>query len=273
MIKPATLLATLLLCANAMAQDDVHPSLTSKYWINVGGYYPDHSVTLSVEGADQIIDEEINFEGSVDLSDRKGLWTAEFGWQFGDKWSVTAQYFETDRSRNFVLQEELEWEDLIFEVGVDITAGTDASVTRIYFSRKMFEPGRHDLRLGLGVHRLTIGAFIEGTATLNDMSTQFRTEDVTAKAPLPNLGAWYRYSPSDRWAFTLRADYFSASFGEISGELIDLLVGVDYRVFEHVGVSVNYQRLSINGRIDADNWAGELDVVYHGPQLVISGFW
>jgi hypothetical protein len=137
----------------------------------------------------------------------------------------------------------------------------------------MLEPGHHDLRLGLGVHRLTIGAFIAGIATKNDMSREFKAESATAKAPLPNLGAWYRYSPSDRWAFTLRADYFSASFGEISGELIDLLAGVDFRVFEHVGVSLNFQRLSINGRIDADNWAGEIDVVYQGPQLVISGFW
>ena len=267
------LVAAMVVCANATAQDDMHPSLSSKYWITVGGYYPDHSVSLSVEGADQIVHEEIDFEGAVDLSDRKALLTAELGWQFGEKWSVTAQYFETERSRNFVPREEIPWDDVIFEDGVDVTAGTDASVTRIYFSRKMIEPGHHDLRLGAGIHRMTVGAFIEGTATLNDQSTESRTDDVTAKAPLPNLGAWYRYSPSDRWVFTIRADWFSASFGDISGELIDLLAGVNFRIFNNVGVGVNYQRLSLNGRVDADNWIGELDIVYSGPQFVISAYW
>jgi hypothetical protein len=209
----------------------------------------------------------------VDLSDRKALWVAEIGWQFGEKWSVSAQYFETERSRNFVLQEEIEWDDLIFDVGVDITAGTNASVTRLFFSRKMLEEGRHDLRLGAGIHRMTIGAFIEGTATLDDQSTEFRTENVTAQAPLPNIGAWYRYSPSDRWAFSLRADWFSASIEDISGTLIDVLAGVSFRLTNNIGIGVNYQRLSINGRIESNGWRGDIDVVYDGPQLVISGYW
>ena len=268
-----TLVAAMFVCASATAEDDKHPSLDSKYWITVGGYFPDHSVSLSVDGAGQIFAEEIDFEEAVDLPDRKALLTAELGWQFAEKWSVTAQYFETDRSRNFVLQEEIEWDDVIFEVGVDVTAGTDASVARVYFARKMFEPGRHDLRLGAGIHRMKVGAFVQGIATLNDQSTEFRTDDVSAKAPLPNLGAWYRYSPSDRWVFTLRADWFSASFGDISGELIDVLAGVNFRVFNNFGVGVNYQRLSLNGRVHANNWIGELDIVYSGPQFVISAYW
>jgi hypothetical protein len=187
--QTVALVATLAASASAMAQDDIHPALNSKFWVDVGAYYPTHSVSLGVEGSNDIIDSQIEFEGAVDLSDRKGLWVGEIGWQFGEKWAVNAQYFETDRSRNFALQEEIEWDDLIFEVGVDITAGTDASVTRLYFSRKMLDAGRHDLRLGLGIHRLTIGAFIEGTARLDDQSTEFRADSVTAQAPLPNIGA------------------------------------------------------------------------------------
>lgn len=273
MIRLVAFAAATFVCASALAQDDIHPALNSKYWVGLGGYFPEHTLTLSVDGTDQIKEKEIEFGRAVDLSDRKGLWLGEFGWQFGEKWSVTAQYFQTKRSKNFTLNEEIEWDDLIFKVGVDITAGTDASVTRLYFSRKMLQPGRHDLRLGLGIHRMAVGAFIKGSATLNDMSTEFRSEDVVAKAPLPNIGTWYRYSPSNRWAFTLRADYFSASFGEISGELIDLRAGINFRVFEHAGVTLNYQRLSINGQVDAENWSGSIDVVYDGPQLVISGYW
>jgi hypothetical protein len=267
------LAAALTASTGAMAQDDIHPSLNSKFWVEVGGYYPKHSVSLGVESSNDIIDSQIDFEGAVDLSDRNGLWVAEIGWQFGEKWAVNAQYFETERSRNFVLQEEIEWDDLIFDVGVDITAGTEASVTRIYFSRKMLDEGRHDLRLGLGIHRMTIGAFINGSARLDDQSTEFRTESVKAQAPLPNIGAWYRYSPSDRWVFTLRADWFGASIEDISGELIDLLVGVNLRLTNNIGVGVNYQRLSVHGRVESDGWRGDIDLVYEGPQLIISGYW
>ncbi len=272
-IRTVSLVAALAATASAIAQDDIHPSIDSKVWVEVGAFYPKHSVTLSVEGGNSTIVGQIDFEGAVDLSDRKALWVGEIGWQFGEKWSVSAQYFETDRRRNFMLQEEIDWNELIFEVGVDITAGTDASVTRIYFSRKMLEAGRHDLRIGAGIHRMTIGAFIEGSATLNDQSTEFRTESVSAAAPLPNLGAWYRYSPSDRWVFSLRADWFSASVGDISGTLVDLLAGANFRITDNIGIGINYQRLSINGRVESGNWRGDIDVVYDGPQLVFSGYW
>jgi hypothetical protein len=137
----------------------------------------------------------------------------------------------------------------------------------------MLDEGRHDLRLGLGIHRMTIGASIFGSARLDDQSTEFRTESVKAQAPLPNIGAWYRYSPSDRWVFTLRADWFGASIEDISGELIDLLVGVNFRLTNNIGIGVNYQRLSVNGRVESDGWRGDIDVVYEGPQLIISGYW
>lgn len=272
-IRTAVLIAAIFVSGSAVSQEDLHPSLNSKYWVDIGGYYPEHSVTLGVEGPDPIFDGRIDLEGSLDLTDRKGLWNLEIGWQFGEKWSVAAQYFETNRDEQFVLEKEVEWDDLIYEVGVGISAGTDASVTRIYFSRKMLERGRHDLRLGAGFHWLSVGAHISGAARIDDQTTEFRSSSVSASAPLPNFGAWYRYSPSDKWAFSLRGDWLGASVGDISGELINLLVGVNYRLFNNVGVGLNYQRFSLNGRVEKNSWRGDLDIVYEGPQIVISGYW
>jgi hypothetical protein len=31
--------------------------------------------------------------------------------------------------------------------------------------------------------------------------------------------------------------------------------------------------LSVNGRVEKDSWRGDLDIVYEGPQLIISGYW
>jgi len=272
-VRTMALVATLLISASAIAQDNVHPYFDSKFWVEVGGFYPTHSVTLSVEGPNPIFDDDINLEGTVGLRDREGLGIGEIGWQFGEKWAINAQYFQTSRNRQFVLENEIEWKDVIYEVGADVVAGTDASITRLYFSRKMLEDSHHDLRIGGGIHWMTFGAFVRGNVRLDDQTVEFQANAVSAAAPLPNLGAWYRYSPSDRWILSLRADWFSASFGDISGELINLLAGVNFRVFNNFGVAVNYQRLSLNGRVRKSDWRGDLDVVYAGPQVVITGFW
>jgi hypothetical protein len=272
-IQTMAMVAALMVSASTFAQDSIHPYLDSKFRLSVGGFYPTQSVTLSVEGPNPLFDGDFDLEGSVGLRDREGLWIGEFGWQFGEKWAINAQYFQTSRNRQFVLQKQIEWKDIVYDVGADIAAGTDASITRLFFSRKMLKYGRHDLQLGAGIHWLTVGAFIEGNATLDDQTVEFRASAVSAEAPLPNLGAWYRYAPSDRWMFSLRADWFSASFGDISGRLINLFAGVNYRVYKNFGVGVNYQRFSLDGRVKESDWRGDLEVIYSGPQFVVGGTW
>ena len=263
-----------ILCVTqpAVAQE-IHPALTTNWWYNLGVFYPDHEFTVRVNSDILGPGSEISFESDLGLNDRAALFNGEIGWQFGERWGTSLQYFETHRTDRYVLEETYQWEDLVFDVGLSIRAGTGASVTRLAFFREFTDPGPHDFRLNLGIHYMTIDAFIAGDARLNDDSVEFRKSEAKSEAPLPNIGAWYRYSPSEKWLFEFRYDYFGADFGDYDGQMMNGVVGANYQIFDRFGIGLAYQRFHIDVRTKEENWKGRVDLTYHGPLLYISGYW
>ena len=73
--------------------------------------------------------------------------------------------------------------------------------------------------------------------------------------------------------FSLRADWLSASVGDISGRIVNVSGGVNLRVLEHFGVGLNYQFFELDVSIKEDIWRGELNNTYTGPFLYLVGYW
>ena len=257
----------------AAGADDVHPLMSSKYWGNIGVYFSARDFDASAEGSIVGITRGFDFESSTGLDDRPDLFMAELGWQFTPKWGVALQYFESERSASKTLSESIEWRDLVFDVGVRIDASTSMEVTRLFFARRFRDDGPHSLRLGAGIHWLSMGASLAGEATLNDLSREFRRSVVKTEIPMPNVGAWYRYSPSRNWMFNLRADWLSASVDNYDGRIWNASAGVNFSPWDHFGLGLSYQFFQLSGRISEERWRGEIQTTFTGPFVYVSGYW
>ena len=268
-------LIALLLGAPALAaeNDDFHPLMSSKYWANVGVYFSARDFEASANGSIAGITESIDFDSRAGLDDRPDLFMAEFGWQFSPKWGLALQYFESDRSANRTLNESIEWQDLVFDVGVQIEASTSMEIVRLFFARQFRDRGPHSLRLGAGIHWFSLGASLAGEATLDDLSREFRRSAVTADVPMPNVGAWYRYSASRRWMFNLRADWLSASIDNYSGRIWNAAGGVVFSPWDHVGFGLSYQFFQVDGGLSENSWRGNIRTEFSGPFVYVSGYW
>lgn len=263
------------IAADLTIADDMHPLMNDKYWVNVGVLFAARDLDISVDGSlgPMMLDLDLDFESSVGLDDTPDLLTTEFGWQFSDDWGLSLQFFRSERSVNETLQKTIEWEDLTFEAGIDFSAASKVSVTRLFFSRRFWDGGRHSLRLGAGIHLLEAAVRIGGQARLDDMTTEYRTSAKSASFPVPNIGAWYRYSPSNRWLFSARVDWFGASLGDFSGEVLNGTAGANFLLSEHFGIGINYQLFQIDGRIRETHWRGSLRTRLTGPNLHITAHW
>jgi hypothetical protein len=270
----ASLIALFLtIPALAAEPDDVHPKMTSKYWANIGVFFSSRNFEASANGSIAGITTEFDFESSTGLDDHPDVLMAEFGWQFSPNWSAALQYFGSERRASRVLSESLEWRDLVFDVGVRVDAETSLDVTRVFFARRFRDEGPHSLRLGAGIHWLSIRASLAGDATLNDLSTEFRRSVVKTSFPMPNVGAWYRYSPSRRWLFNVRVDWLSASVDEYDGGIWNASADVDFNLWKNVGLGLRYQFFELDGAVKEENWRGEVKQTFTGPVVYISGHW
>ena len=255
------------------ADDDVHPLMTSKYWGNVGVYFSARDFDASASGSIGGVTRGIDFESSAGLGDRPDLFMAELGWQFSQNWGLALQYFESERSASRTLTESIEWQDLVFDVGVRLEASSGVEITRLFFARRFRDGGPHSLRLGAGLHWLSLSASLAGEATLNDNSREFRRSVVTADIPMPNIGAWYRYSPSRKWMLNARADWLSASVDKYKGGIWNASAGVNFSPWDHFGFGLSYQFFQLDGQIKEDDWRGQIQTKFTGPFVYVSGYW
>jgi len=262
-----------LVAAETAIIDDLHPIMSDKYWVNVGGFFAARDLDASVAGGIDDANIVIDFESDMGLDDKPDLFVAEFGWQFSEKWGLSLQNFHAGRSATKTLEETIEWEDLVYNAGAEISAATKISVTRLFFSRRFWDGGRHSLRLGAGVHLFKTAAMLSGEVRLDDVTTEYVTSNVSASFPVPDIGVWYRYSPSVRWLLYSRLDWFSADLDDFAGTIWNFAAGANLQITEHLGIGLSYQLFELDGTLREEHWSGSFRTRLTGPNLHITGFW
>jgi hypothetical protein len=257
--------------AIAADSDDTHPLLTNNFSIAVGLFYPDRSLNLGVNGSVGDERDAIDFDNTLRLGEADEVFSGELAWRFHGKWSLLGQYFKSSDAASVILGEDIEWEDIVFGAGTNARAGAGMQLTRIFLGRELRAKKYHDFGVGGGIHWLDIGAFIEGTIIVDGEPTSARGS-VGASAPLPNIGVWYRYSISLRWAFRSRLDLFDASVAPYDGSLINASVGVDVQALKHLGIGLAYNYFELDVGVDKSNWRGEFQTSYKGAFVYASGY-
>ncbi len=257
--------------------DAKNPILTDKFLVSAGIYTPIKDVEVSVEGSiptADIIDKDLDFDEGFKLEDFETTLTIDFMWRFSrsNKWSLRVEYFKISNTEKAVLTEDVEWEDLIFKEGTSVKGGFGIALYKIFFGRTISTGDKHEFGGGLGVHALDVSAFIEGNAQINEDEFDFERSEVSIVAPLPNIGFWYFYAPTEKWSFTAKLDWFGIKIGDVGGSLWNLSPGVNYNIFKNIGLGLNYKFFRVDVDVDKDDWKGGFAMSFSGPAFTINGY-
>jgi hypothetical protein len=257
--------------ATAQESDPHHPFLSDRFQLGFGVFSRNQGFKIGANGL--VPEEEIDFDEAigVDEDDASGAFT--FRWNFGEKWSLWSQGWRVNSTGGQVVTEDIDWENVTFGEGTFVRGGVENTVVRVFFGREFSIGPRHEFGLGLGFHWLEIKAFLEGEAQINEQPIGFHQGDVSVGAPMPNIGGWYYFSPSKRWLIEARLDWLDASVGDYSGGIWNSSIGVNFQMFEHLGVGLAYQYFSLDAAVDSDDWNGAVELKYRGPFLSLTTNW
>lgn len=143
---------------------------------------------------------EIDFGKVFDKLGNEGV---NLIWRFHKKWKLTAEYFIVKSSNTLILDEEFEGADDACQVGVKVIAGFGFDLYRAFFSRIITKRLKFEWGDGLGFHAFESNAFIEAEENLSgDRSV------VYAFLPMPNICLYGVYSPTSKWSFSGRLNWF-----------------------------------------------------------------
>lgn len=261
----------LALPANAQTAADYHPNLSDTFDLSIGGYWPDKTMTVGVDGSHP--EEEIDFDEALKLDDTAATGALSFRWKFGEKWSVWGQYWSVDDDGGANLVEDLEWEDVVLREGTFASGGFETRVARVFFGRKFVDRPNQEAGIGAGFHWLELEAFLEGQILTSEGDTEFFRDSVDAGFPLPNIGGWYHFSWHPKWMVGGRVDWLSASIGDYSGGLWNANVGINWAAFRHFGIGLYYSYFRLDVDIDKSDWRGAAEAKQNGPMLSVNFTW
>lgn len=259
----------------ALAQDyDYHPVLSDAFTVSLGWMRSKNSFEVEADnGLD--VGDDIDFGDTLGVSKHSTFFNGQLKWKFGStkKWSVAGQYFSNDAKGSATLTEDVEWDDLTFKEGSFAEAGVKLSVARLFLGRSFIKNEQHDFGAGIGIHNLDLKVFISGEIIIDDDTTGERYDEVSASQILPNIGAWYDFSPAKRWLLHGRIDWISADIGDYNGHLWNINAGVNYQAFRHIGFDLSWQYFNLNINVDKTDWNGGAKMTYNGPVIAITGNW
>lgn len=246
-----------------------HSILTDKYHVGIGVFIPQKNVKIGANG--QSTNQEIDFGKSFHFKDHEASLFTTFQWNFSKKWNFSTEYFSIHNSWKAELEQDIQWNDYTFKTGANIKAGFEMDLYRIFFGRIFSQGMQHEFGVGIGLHALDIGSYIEGDAYINESEFGFKNSNISVILPLPNIGAWYFYAPNSKLALTAIIDVFSISISEYHVSLWNISSGINYQIFKHISLGYNYRYFKVIGKVNKGNWDGRLNVIFKGSLFTISG--
>jgi len=276
-IRKSPRILLLLICSPlavcAQESSDMHPYLTDTFFLDVGVFFPDRRLKLSVDGSAGGENPIIDFSEEFRLKESDETFALDFGWRFGERWRLVGQYFGSSGNSTWTLEEDVEWQDIVFLEGTSASVGNNFKLIRAFVGRDLNKSERHEFGVGAGIHWLEIGAHVEGTILIEGGETASAFESVSTQGPVPNIGAWYKYSISENWAFRGRVDWLSASIGKYDGQLTNTSFGINYQVARNFGVGLNYHNFELDVKVDETDWRGRVITSYEGLYAYLTFFW
>jgi hypothetical protein len=261
-----------------LAQEyEYHPTISDNFVASIGAMKSSNSFNIRADSLNvpDPFGEDIDFGKSLGVSDSSTFFNGQLRWKFGKKrnWGLAAQYFSNNATGSSTLKEDVPWEDVIFGEGTFAEAGVKVAVARLFVGRSLFKNEQNDFGLGIGIHNLDLKIYIEGEIIVGDETTGNLRVEESGSQILPNIGAWYNYSPGKRWLLHGRVDWISANIGDYDGTLWNASAGVNYQAWRHVGIDLSWQYFDLSVEVDKSDWVGGAKMTYSGPVLAVTFAW
>jgi len=248
--------------------EEKHHLLTDKFLLEVGLYTPSKILKFGANGSSK--NDIIEINENLGLRQSQTTLFLNFNWRFARMWTVSAEYFGIKNVNSIKLNEDITWEDIVYNAGTDVEIENKLRMYRVLFGRTITKGLKHEFGAGLGAHILDINFFIEGEVFINAKVQEIEKRSVGVVAPLPNLGIWYFYAPNSRWMFTARLDWFGITIGDYSGSILNVGPGVNYQFHKNIGVNLKYRYFKFSARVDNSDWDGRFSTTFHGPLLTVN---
>jgi hypothetical protein len=256
--------------AASQAEEEEDGSLFSitDFTLRVGFYDISSNTKIRLNALDGMIGTGIDLEDDLNLDERKSTSYLAFSWRMAGRHSLQVEQFTLNRDGSQTLTGEIKFGDEVFEFGAVVDSFFNTKVTRVGYAYLLRDTKDFALALSAGLH---VTAISTGITEINNQNFNRGGTFASVTAPLPVVGVTGSWKFNEKLFLYGRAQIFRLSMSDFSGRLDHASLKLEYDAFKHVGMGVGYDLFGLNLDIDRGRWKGNIEFLFRGPIVYLTG--
>jgi hypothetical protein len=255
------------LFAQVAQADDSANLFEDRFVTSLGIFVLDSRTTIRLDGESGNVGSEFDWEEGFGGSDgTRFRW--EGSWRFADRHKVRSIWFNFSRRRSESFEREIDWGDVTFPVGSEITGTLEFDIYELAYEYSFLKTENIELSGSIGFHLAKFGVGMKADVNAGGGSGTVEIGDEgELNAPLPVIGGHALWRISGDFWFEALAQFFALEYHNVDGHLIDTRIGLVWQPSDWVGIGIGFNRFDIDVDVERSQMHGELDWAYDGPQI------
>ena len=210
-----------------------------KWGFSLGAFLTSQDMTTKFQTSGPGDGGAVDFEDDLGLDDSLSVFRLGAFYKINERHRLDFGAFDLSQSSVKTLSVEFEWQDTLYPVSADVRTNLDLTIYKAAYTYRL--SGRKNNYLGLtgGLYVADIGLSLRlrlpGDQEVGDLT-----------APLPVVGFRGEYYLSKRWRTHASAEWFLLDAGDYHGSLQDILVGIDFRLFEQAAIGLGFNSMQMD---------------------------
>lgn len=274
-IAKRPLFATLLTAAAAVGSAPAAADgINDNYWFEAEAFWPKIDTNIQVSSVtNNTVGTVIDFEKDLNYDNSKTLPAFTLGARVTNSFRVEAEYYSLGRKSSGTLARDIEFDDVLYKTGADITSKFDSSVYRFTIGYSFYRRPTAEIGAAIGLHATDFLVSLDGEGTVDGVTTQIETRRKKVLAPMPTLGLYGDFEVAPRFVLGGNVDWLKLKVGDYDGRLLNFEAKASYRVMKNVALGVMYRSVDYHVGVTKPEWTGDLNYKFHGPAVFLhAGF-
>lgn len=238
----------------AGSQEKLPEDLPDRFMIRGGyAYVFNADTTFAVNGSSGV-GVLVDFNRTLKGERQDTAWRIDSLYRFNKKHSIGFSYYDVSRSGNAQLTADVVIDEITYAAGAQVTSGLDIGMYRFLYNYSFHHDEKVELAGSIGLYFADIRLGLDGNITCTGSSSctglpqRARAATSNLTVPLPSIGFVVNYNFTPRLQAQARFDWFYIDVDQFKGNMNEIYLGLEYRLFKHFAVGGAFDRLDV--RVD-----------------------
>lgn len=241
-------------------------SINPRIYINTGVYFPNVNTRLRVDGS--VIGGDISLEDDLKLSEDVSVFRTDAIVRLTDKSTIVGSFTSINRENQLILEEDLVFEDIVFEAGSGIEFNFDINYIAATYRYNFFNELNWNAGLSAGLRAVFIDIGADGR--INDAEGNLYKESFVAPAILFGAHGSAYLTPRLLARYSLEAFWLQISGTKIS--VLESNFSLSWFFTKPVGIGISYA--TNDYRVEdiplSDDFKGRVEFNFGGLNLFLT---